>query len=237
MLVLHTYVRVTNSVKVEVPETSTGPSRKGRKTYHHGDLRGALIEALRVLIERDGPDGFRIAEACRMAGVTTAAPYRHFKDRDAMLRAVALGGMERLATSMQEAAESHPGGAPERVVELGRRYVSFARAEPGVFRLMFALSEHHDDDPELTAVGDRAQGIVETVVGDHLGLPRTEDAVRLRAHALWCFVHGLSFLSLDGKAEVQDARTEEALLQLVGAAILPVNTGGKGTGSIASAAD
>jgi AcrR family transcriptional regulator len=221
MLALHTHVRATNSVKVKSASTPNDPARKARTAYHHGDLRGALIEALRVLIERDGPDGFRIAEACRMAGVTTAAPYKHFKDRAAMLRAVALGGMERLATAMQAAADAHPGGAPARVVALGRCYVDFARAEPGVFRLMFGLAENHEDAPELQALGERAQGIVEGVVADHLGLPPTEDAVRLRAHALWCFVHGMSFLSLDGKAEAQDAATEDALLRLVGQAILP----------------
>ncbi len=223
-LVLHTHVRATNSVKVRNATTPAGPVRRTRTAYHHGDLREALIEALRILIERNGPDGFRIAEACRMAGVTTAAPYKHFADRDAMLRAVALGGMERLAVAMQAAADAHPGGAPARVVALGRCYVTFARAEPGVFRLMFGLAEHHEDDPDLKAAGDRAQGIVEGVVADHLKLPQDQDAVRLRAHALWCFVHGMSFLSLDGKAEVQDARTEDALLKLVGDAILPTPT-------------
>lgn len=201
------------------------PTRGGTpttsKSYHHGDLREALIEALRILIERDGPDGFRIAEACRMAGVSTAAPYKHFEDRDAMLRAVALGGMERLADNMQVAADSFPAASSERIVALGRSYVDFARAEPGVFRLMFALSEHHDEDAQLRATGERAEGIVEGVVADHLDLPSDDDDVRLRARALWCFVHGLSFLSLDGKAEVQDADTEQALLELVGEAILP----------------
>ncbi len=196
-------------------------STRSRETYHHGDLRGALVEALRVLIERDGPDSFRIAEACRIAGVSTAAPYKHFANRDAMLRAVALGGMERLALAMHEAAQAHSAGDPARVVGLGRAYLRFARTEPGVFRMMFGLAEHHDDDPQLTAAGDAASGLVERVVGEHLRLPLDDEGVRLRAHALWCFVHGLSFLSLDGKAEKQDPATDEALLALVGEAIVP----------------
>ena len=198
-----------------------------RRPYHHGDLREALTEALRALIERDGPDGFRIAEACRMAGVSTAAPYKHFKDRGAMLRAVALGGMQRLGAAMQEAASAHPAGDPRRIVDLGRCYVSFARAEPGVFRLMFGLADHHDDDPALIAAGEAAEGLVEQVVADHLREAPDSEGVKLRAHALWCFVHGLSFLSLDGKTEALDVGTEDRMLRLVGDAMLPPRSHGE----------
>ena len=193
----------------------------GRKPYHHGDLRGALLEAIRALVERDGPDAFRIAEACRMAGVSTAAPYKHFADRDAMLHGVALAGMGRLSEAMERGAASHPPGDPARVVALGEAYVGFAGAEPGVFRLMFGLADDHADDPDLTAAGDAAEALVAQVVGEHMGRDPASDDVRLRAYALWCFVHGHSFLMLDGKTDPMQAAAEAALLGLVGEAIVP----------------
>ena len=104
-----------------------------KKNYHHGDLRGALIEAVRQLIERDGADKFKIAEACRIAGVSTAAPYKHFKDRTDILQRVALSAMGRLYQAMIEAAGSYPAGDIRRIVAMGEAYTGFARAEPGVF--------------------------------------------------------------------------------------------------------
>ncbi len=197
--------------------------KKNEKKYHHGDLRGALLEAIRQLIEREGADSFSIAEACRIAGVSTAAPYKHFRDRGEMLRGVALLAMDRLRADMQDAVNAHAPRTPERVVALGQAYVDFARREPGVFRLMFGLSGDHAEDAELTEAGEKANLMVEGVVSDHLDLPVGSDEVRLRAYALWCFVHGHSFLVLDGKrSDAEAALPEHALLDLVGRAILPV---------------
>ncbi len=170
-----------------------------KKKYHHGDLRAHLVETIRELIEESGPDGFRIAEACRRAGVSTAAPYKHFADRDAILRAVALSGMERLRDAMAEAAASRAVGDPARIAALGRSYVEFARREPGVFRMMFGLTEAHGGDAGLEAVGEAAEGIVARVVAEHMGWEPASPRARLRAYALWCFVHGHCFLMLDGK--------------------------------------
>lgn len=181
-----------------------------KKTYHHGDLRAHLVETIRELIEESGPDGFRIAEACRRAGVSTAAPYKHFADRDAILRAVALSGMERLRDAMAVAAASHPGGDPARIAALGRSYVAFARAEPGVFRMMFGLTEAHGGDPALEAVGAQSEAIVSRVVAQHLGWDPASPRARLRAYALWCFVHGHCFLMLDGKRAEHAGEVDEA---------------------------
>jgi AcrR family transcriptional regulator len=201
----------------------------GRKTYHHGDLRGALLEAIRQLVERDGADGFSIAEACRLAGVSTAAPYKHFRDRGEMLRGVALLAMGRLRERMREAAASHPAGDSERIVAVGRTYVDFATREPGVFRLMFALSDDHADDPELTREGELTGAIVDRVVGEHLGIDPESDEARLRSYALWCFVHGHSFLTLDGKRDGHKGEIpEEELLRLVGEAMLPPSRARRG---------
>ncbi len=195
---------------------------QNKKKYHHGDLREALLEAIRQLIERDGPDGFSIAEACRMAGVSTAAPYKHFKDRDDILRGIVMDGMARLFTAMSEAVENNAPGTNERIEALGRAYVNFARKEPGIFRMMFSLAKANAGDEELRAAGDAANGLVERVVSEHLDIPLDSPETKLRAYALWCFVHGHCFLILDGKVDPQLSPTQEsALLALVGDAMLP----------------
>jgi AcrR family transcriptional regulator len=75
-----------------------------KKNYHHGHLKEQLLEAVRQLVEEKGPDSFSIAEACRRAGVSTAAPYKHFKDRDEILHGVVLSAMHRMGAAMQKAA-------------------------------------------------------------------------------------------------------------------------------------
>ena len=193
-----------------------------KKNYHHGDLRGALIEAVRQLIERDGADKFKIAEACRIAGVSTAAPYKHFKDRSDILHGVALAAMGRLYEAMMKAAGSYPAGDIRRIVAMGEAYTGFARAEPGVFRLVFGLTEDHDGDDQLMAAGDMAQSLVEQVVAEHVRSTPDDPVVQLRAYALWCFVHGHSFLTVDGKrAKHAGDLDERALLQLVGDGMVP----------------
>ncbi|MXQ06823.1 TetR family transcriptional regulator [Alphaproteobacteria bacterium GH1-50] len=193
-----------------------------KKKYHHGDLRDALLDAIRQLIERDGPDGFSIAEACRMAGVSTAAPYKHFKDRGDMLKGIVLLGMERLYQAMQHAADAHPAGDPLRIVGLGRSYIDFAKAEPGVFRMMFSLAKSGPEDDDLRAAGDAANTLVERIVAEHLGIDPDGEEAKLRAYALWCFVHGHCFLMLDGKLEPGlTVEEEDTLLYLVGRAMLP----------------
>src|ERR1700760_3490751 len=99
----------------------------GRRGYHHGNLREALIDAAVELIATKGPAGFTIAEAARLAGVSPAAPYRHFRDADALLAEVALRGFERLAATLSAAWNE---GRPDPVAAfeaLGSAYLGFAR--------------------------------------------------------------------------------------------------------------
>ncbi len=193
-----------------------------KKKYHHGDLKEQLIEAVRQLIESHGPDGWSIAEACRLAGVSTAAPYKHFKDREDIIKGVILSAMRRMGTAMQAAADAYPARNPERIVALGQAYIDFARREPGVFSIMFGMAATHADDPELTAEGQGKFTIVIRVVAEHLSLPPDDPEVHARAYALWTAVHGHSFLVLDGKADKTEAQvSEKDYLHLVGGALLP----------------
>ena len=199
-----------------------------RKNYHHGELRTQLLEAVRQLIEDKGPDGFKVAEACRMAGVSTAAPYKHFKDREEILHAVILDAMHRMGAAMQSAADAYPPGDPERIVALGRAYIDFAKSEPGVFAAMFGSTSTHAEDAALAEEGRGKFAIVIRVVAEHMARPMDDPEVNARAYALWCAVHGHCFLVLDGKADkTKITVTEDQYLRLVGSSYLPV-TGSKG---------
>ncbi|WP_072779577.1 TetR/AcrR family transcriptional regulator [Marivita hallyeonensis] len=179
-----------------------------RGTYHHGDLRAQLIEATRRLVETKGPDHFSVSEACREAGVSTAAPYKHFKNKGEMLRAVALGGMLRQHQQMMEELEPHPPGSIERIIALGRVYTRFAAAEPGVFRLMFGLSEDHDEHEELVQMGDQIFSDVQKEVAKCFGRNEVTASDINKAFLLWSFVHGLSFLQIDGKLTKTDLQID-----------------------------
>jgi AcrR family transcriptional regulator len=192
-----------------------------RTSYHHGDLRAQLIAAVRELVETHGPDGFSVAEAARRAGVSSAAPYKHFKDRPEILRGVASEAMDRLRAGMEAGAASYPEGSVEAVSAVGRAYVNFARAEPGVFRLVFGLTEGHENAPDLQTKGEGCFGVVVRAVADCLRLAPENGDVQARAYMLWSFVHGHSFLTIDRKSTVASARIDDwSYLMAISRAIL-----------------
>ncbi len=199
-----------------------------RSSYHHGDLRAQLIAAVRDLVETLGPDGFSVAEAARRAGVSSAAPYKHFRDRPELLRAVASEAMDRLRDAMDAAAASHPPGTIDSIAAIGQAYVDFARSGPGVFRLVFGLTEGHEEDLQLQEKGIGCFSVVLRAVAAALHLPPDDPEVQQRAYALWACVHGHSFLIIDrktkGKFEMAD---EWTFLRQISASIL----GGKTVGS------
>lgn len=192
-----------------------------RAPYHHGDLRAHLIAAVRGLVETHGPEGFSIAQAARLAGVSSAAPYKHFRDRPEILRAVAADGMDRLHAAMAEAAARHPAGTLQAVAQIGLAYVRFARQGPGVFRLVFGLTEGHEDDPQLLACGEACFGVIAQAVADCLRRRPDDPETLRRTYMLWSFVHGHSFLTIDDKATVASTPIEDwDYLMAVSAAVL-----------------
>lgn len=176
---------------------------KGRDRYHHGDLRAGLVEAIRQLVERHGPDRFSISDACKIAGVSTAAPYRHFADREEMLLEVVLAGMARFHTAMADAARQHPSGTLEVIAALGRAYLDFATSEPGVFRLMFGLSQRAGakGTAETRERGMAIYGVLLAEIAAYLGRDAVDAEVERRAFPLWTSVHGFAFLLIDDKTE------------------------------------
>lgn len=198
--------------------TDTMTSEK--TTYHHGDLRAALVEATRQLIEEKGIDHFSVSDACRRAGVSTAAPYKHFKNKGDMIVAVVLQSMDRHKHEMLEAMTVYPEGSIERIRALGQNYVGFALREPGMFLLRFG----HNDGPQLPEIEEAGQDIYDIVqheVAKVLGEPGITDKVRQRSFMLWSFVHGLSMLSMNPEfAEKGGNLDPDLLLQEIGWRVL-----------------
>lgn len=161
----------------------------GRRPYHHGNLRAALIDAALALIGEKGATGFTIAEAARRAGVSAAAPYRHFRDRDDLIAAAAADGFARFADRLQ-AAWKDGGPGPLRATEaLGRAYLDFARDEPAYFAVIF------EAEPEASGeAGLRAFGVLEQAAEALLALAPEADRppARLVACHLWSIAHGVA---------------------------------------------
>ena len=135
------------------------PSRE-RRGYHHGNLRETLIDAALELISEKGPAGFTFADAARGAGVSPAAPYRHFRDRDALMADIAKRGFEALATDLSAAAKDGTPNPVAKVERIGQAYIDFARREPALFSAMFESGLAPSEAPEVKAAEDRAFNVL-----------------------------------------------------------------------------
>lgn len=179
----------------------------GKAGYHHGDLRQQLVTATRELVEEKGPEGFSVSEACRRAGVSTAAPYRHFGDKTDMLAAVILEGMRDMTAALHKAAAEFTHGSVEGIIASGVAYVAFAESHPGVFRMMFSEDYKRED---LEVAGHDCYSVLLMQVAAFLGKSEVDDDVLRASFPLWTFVHGMSFLRIDGKAEFARMQTPVA---------------------------
>ena len=135
-------------------------TKEGPRGYHHGNLKEALLRAALELIAQKGPAGFTFAEAARWAGVSPAAPYRHFRDRDELLASVALRGFEQFEAALARAWDD---GRPDVFValdRLGKAYLEFARTEPAYYSAMFEAGIPLATNPELREAGERAFAVL-----------------------------------------------------------------------------
>ena len=179
---------------------SRAPRIKPKAGYHHGDLRRQLVAAARRLVDGEGADAFRLADAATLAGVSAAAPYRHFRDRQALLEAVADDGFEQLSERSSTAASEHEEGSLEAVSALGEAYIEFARGNPNVFRLMFSPAHHESNanpEPDVSDAGKAAYDVLVRHVATHLDLAPDAPPVLGTALSLWMYVHGFASLLID----------------------------------------
>ena len=177
-------------------ESESGSRGRGRRGYHHGNLREALIDAALALISEKGAAGFTIAEAARAAGVSPAAPYRHFRDRDALIMDVAKLGFEQFATGLEAAWDEGRPTPRAAFNRLGAAYLAFAREEPAFYAAMFESGLSLSEYPELRTAGDRAFGVLreacEAVIAT-LPAGRRPPALMMALH-IWSLSHGIASL-------------------------------------------
>jgi AcrR family transcriptional regulator len=171
--------------------------RRAREgAYHHGNLREALIQAARELIKEKGPGGFTFADAARSAGVSPAAPYRHFRDREALLADVAREGFARFEAML---ATGWASGKPDAITafhNVGRAYLTFARSEPAYYAAMFESGLPPDLDPELRAAADRAFGVLRGAAEQLVTLlpaGKRPPSLMMSLH-IWSMAHGIASL-------------------------------------------
>ncbi len=175
---------------------------KERRGYHHGNLREALVKAALDLIADKGPAGFTFAEAARAAGVSAAAPYRHYRDRDALMADIASRGFERFEAELLAAWND---GLPDPISAyqaVGRAYLNFARTQPAYYTAMFEAGLPPDIDPEMAKASDRAFTVLrrasEAVCGK-LPEARRPPAFMMALH-VWSLSHGIASLFSRGDA-------------------------------------
>jgi len=200
--------------------------RRGERGYHHGNLKEALLQAALDLITQKGPGGFTFADAARMAGVSPAAPYRHFRDRDELLSSIAQRGFEQFEALLTQAWDD---GRPDTITafeRVGKAYLAFAREEPAFYSAMFESGVPVETTPALAAASERAFAVIRAAA-ERLaalappGVPRPP-ALMMALH-IWSMSHGVASLFGRGDAarrklpmSAEDLLEAEVLIYLRG---------------------
>ncbi len=172
-----------------------------RRGYHHGNLREALMEAARRLVAENGPHGFTLAEAARLAGVSPGAVYRHFDGRESLVAELGRRGFDQFRRWLQSAVEN-ASSPMEALVQMGHAYLTFAREEPGFYGAMFSgagMSQNapmrDNDEGSSGAFGLLLEGL-------ERALPKERNHAvdgRLLALQVWSMSHGLARLEASGQ--------------------------------------
>lgn len=177
-------------------------AHRRKHAYHHGDLRNALVGEALTLLEKEGNSGFTLRDLARRVGVSCAAPYAHFNDKEALMAAIAAEGFGKLKASMDTALEKD-GDPFAQFVALGRTYVHFGINNPALYKLMFTsedLPAKRHLFPELEAAGTATFKTLTALLGrlQQAGLLRPGD-LDADGLAVWAHVHGLVSLINTGR--------------------------------------
>jgi AcrR family transcriptional regulator len=195
-----------------------GPT--GPRGYHHGNLKEALIRAALDLIAQKGPAGFTFAEAARWAGVSPAAPYRHFRDREELVADVARRGFDEFEKALLTAWD---GGRPAPFTafdRLGKAYLQFAKQEPAYYSAMFEAGIPLDSQPELEDAGDQAFAVLRKATEQLVATMPADrrPPVLMMALHIWSLAHGIA--SLFGRGDAARRPLPMSAEDLLEAAVL-----------------
>jgi AcrR family transcriptional regulator len=199
---------------------SWGKHGHGPRGYHHGNLKEALVRAALELIAEKGPAGFTFADAARWAGVSPAAPYRHFRDRDALIADVARRGFDEFTAALSTAWGDGRPDVLDAFDRLGRAYLDFAKREPAYYSAMFEAGVPLDADPQLREAGERAFAVLRGAAEKLVMLMPAEGrppALMVALH-IWSMTHGIA--SLFGRGDSARRSLPMAPEELLEAAFL-----------------
>ena len=176
-------------------------------TYHHGDLRAALLRAAGELLAERGIEGFTLRECARRAGVSHGAPAHHFGDAAGMLTAYAAQGYERMSTLMREYQEKADADGQSRLKAAGLAYIDFAVANRAQFQLMFRSDRINNQDPAFHAAAETAYEVLSGAAREAAPRASLEPArISDRMLLAWAMVHGFATLVLEGQLAQQYGR-------------------------------
>ena len=208
--------------------------RNSPRGYHHGNLKEALVRAALELIAEKGPAGFTFADAARWAGVSPAAPYRHYRDRDALLADVAQRGFEAFTAALAKAWDDGRPDVHSAFDRLGKAYLDFAKREPAYYSAMFEAGVPLDADPKLRETGERAFAVLRDAAERLVALMPAKGrppALMVALH-IWSMTHGVA--SLFGRGDAARRTLPMPPEELLEAAVLVYLRGLGITGGAAS---
>jgi AcrR family transcriptional regulator len=186
----------------------------GERSYHHGDLRQALIEAGETLLAERGVEGFSLRECARRAGVSASAPAHHFGNATGLLTAIATLGFEGLAVAMQRAVRQAGASPQARLQAIGGAYIAYALAHPARFRVVFGSLPLDRGDAALAAAAKRAYEMLAAAIAALPGRASVpQDSAKADLVLAWSSVHGFACLALDGQLPLGDAKDRTAALR------------------------
>ncbi|MBU0992534.1 MAG: TetR/AcrR family transcriptional regulator [Proteobacteria bacterium] len=188
-----------------------------KKSYHHGHLRDALINAALKLIEKKGVKGLTLREIAKHAKVSHSAPYRHFKDKADLLTAVAVEGFETLVKETHKRFETVSGDPLSRFRESGLAYIDFAIAHPSHFRVMFGLGENRQQTPPALkkASGESFRILLDSIMAcQEKTYIKAGDPMEL-ALCAWSIVHGFATLYIEGYIKKYDYEGNQRLKEMI----------------------
>jgi AcrR family transcriptional regulator len=179
-----------------VPQQSRVRRNDKDRAYHHGDLRNGLLESARAILEEHDLSALTLRAVARRAGVSHAAPYRHFPNHEALLVELGLEGFAELRQFIVEAGKVG-GPESERIANIGAAYMRFVAKRPAVARLMFGPQlPHREKFPALTVAAD--------AIGTEIGAALSDPNLGL---AVWAAVHGLAMLVLENVIDLGQRRS------------------------------
>ncbi|HEX4765066.1 MAG TPA: TetR/AcrR family transcriptional regulator [Lichenihabitans sp.] len=191
------------------------------RSYHHGDLRHALIATAESLLAEKGVESFTLRECARRAGVSPAAPAHHFGNMTGLLTAIATLGFNELAARMDDALAASDGTPEGRLKAIGLGYVRFALAYPGRFRVIFGRFPLAREDAAFAAASRRAFDILaRTIAAQPAHVGRAGPAAEADLVLAWSTVHGFANLALDGQMPFVEGADRGAAVEAMAARVI-----------------